>query len=441
MDTIYARASGVGQSGIAVIRLSGAQSLSILQKLSGKQNWPPRQLIRAWLKDDNDALLDDALAVYFPQGQSYTGEDVVELHIHGGYAVLNGILDYLAEQDGLRLAERGEFTRRAYENGRMDLTEAEAVADIIHAETSHQRKQALNQLGGSLSRLYDDWRNQLIKALAWYEAHMDFSDEEIPADLDTQVNERIHSLKTQMLQHLGDHHRGEVLRKGVQLAIIGAPNAGKSSLLNYLTREEAAIVSDTAGTTRDIVERHLDIHGFPVVLADTAGLRKTADKIEIEGIKRAQSKALEANLVIALFDSQKPADAETLDILSQLNSKVIILRTKADLGHAYTSPIGDYEPLLVSLKTGKNMDVFQEQLHTYLQEICASGDDVLITRQRHRRCVIDTLDALTRYEEGFDAVLKAEDLRSALSAVGRLTGHVDVEQLLDVIFADFCIGK
>ncbi|MFV0431548.1 MAG: tRNA uridine-5-carboxymethylaminomethyl(34) synthesis GTPase MnmE [Alphaproteobacteria bacterium] len=441
MDTIYARASGVGQAGIAVIRISGELALPLLIKLSGNEHWPSRQLNRAWLKDENGEILDDALAVYFPKGHSYTGEDVVELHIHGGYAVLSGILDYLSRQNDLRLAEAGEFTRRAFENGRMDLTEAEAVADIIHAQTAHQKKQALNQLGGSLSRLYEDWREQLIKSLAWFEAHMDFSDEEIPDDLDSQVRHIIQQLKIQMMQHLGDNNRGEILRKGVHLAIIGAPNAGKSSLLNHIVHEEAAIVSETAGTTRDIVERHLDIAGFPVVISDTAGLRQTNDIIESEGIKRATLKAQQAHLVIALFDGQKPEDKETLDIISQLQTPIITLRTKADLGIQYHNDILGKQPIEVSLKEQTGLSTLHEQLVKSLEEICAKGEDAIITRQRHRQCVHDTLVALNHFEEGFDAVLMAEDLRTALHALGKLTGRVDVEQLLDVIFADFCIGK
>ncbi len=441
MDTIYAKASGVGQAGIAIIRLSGDLSLKILQNLSGKKDWQPRLLKRAWLRDENGELLDDAMAVYFPKGQSYTGEDVVELHIHGGYAIVSGVLDCLSQKEGLRLAEAGEFTRRAFENGRMDLTEAEAVADVIHAQTSAQKKQALNQLAGSLSHLYEAWRQDLIKALAWYEAHIDFSDEEIPEDLEKQVYEIIIRLKQEMLSHLGDSRRGEVLRSGVQLAIIGAPNAGKSSLLNHLINEEAAIVSDIPGTTRDVVERHLDIAGFPVILSDTAGLRETEDYVEIEGIKRTNQKAKDAHLIIALFDGVQPEDEQTLNIIRQADMPVIILRTKYDLKPFTAHDILEYTPINVSLKTKEGLDIFHKQLLQNLEKICAKGEDAIITRQRHRKCVNEVIEALQNFENNFDAVIKAEDLRLALIALGKLTGRVDVEQLLDVIFADFCIGK
>ncbi len=441
MDTIYAKATGAGQAGIGIIRLSGALSLSILKALSAKDDWPARTLNRAWLRDEDGSLLDDAMAVYFPHGQSYTGEDVVELHVHGGYAVINGILDYLSRQKGLRLAEAGEFTRRAFENGRMDLTEAEAVADVIHAETAAQRKQALNQLGGALSRLYENWRENLIKALAWYEAHIDFSDEEIPEDLEDKVNQIIHKLKQEMLSHLGDSRRGEVLRSGVQLAIIGAPNAGKSSLLNCLINEEAAIVSDIPGTTRDIVERHLDIAGFPVVLSDTAGLRETDDIIEIEGIKRTNQKASESHLIIALFDRNKPEDQQSLDIIAAAQIPVLILRTKYDINRQEMGDIKGYKPIDVSLKTKEGLNIFYDELIKNLEKICAKGEDAVITRQRHRKCVSEVIEALENFENNVDTVIKAEDLRIALTALGKLTGRVEVEQLLDVIFADFCIGK
>ncbi len=441
MDTIYAKASGAGQAGIAIIRISGDLSLTILQNLSGKNNWQPRLLTRCWLKDEKGELLDDALAAYFPYGQSYTGEDVVELYIHGGYAVINGLLDYLSRQKGLRMAEAGEFTRRAFENGRMDLTEAEAVADVIHAHTAAQKKQALKQLGGSLSRLYENWRQELIKALSWYEANIDFSDEEIPSDLEDKVSEIITHLKAEMQSHLGDNQRGENLRKGVQLAIIGAPNAGKSSLLNYLINEEAAIVSDIPGTTRDIVERYLDFSGFPVILSDTAGLRETEDYVEIEGIKRTNQRAKDAHLILALFDGTKTEDAQTLDIIQGTDAPVIILRTKYDLEPSKSHDILSYTPIDVSLKTKYGLDIFHEQLLQNLEKICASDEDAIITRQRHRKCVSDVVEALQNFEQNFDTVMKAEDLRMALTALGRLTGRVEVEQLLDVIFADFCIGK
>ncbi len=441
MDTIYAKASGAGQSGIAVIRISGSKALEVLQNLSAQKAWKPRMLSRCWLQDEKGELLDDALAAYFPEGASYTGENVVELYIHGGYAIVSGILDYLSRQPELRLAEAGEFTRRAFESGRMDLTEAEAVADVIHAQTAAQKKQALNQLSGSLSRLYEGWREDLIKALAWYEANIDFSDEEIPSDLEEKVIEITNRLKQEMQQHLGDGQRGEILRKGVQLAIIGAPNAGKSSLLNYLIKEEAAIVSDIPGTTRDVVEKYLDISGFPVVLSDTAGLRETQDYIEQEGIKRASQKASEAHLILALFDGTKPIDKQTLDIIAKAEVPVLILRTKYDIKSSEEGDIMGYRPIDVSLKTQYGLDVFHEHLLVQLEEICAKGEDAIITRQRHRKCVNDVVAALKNFEQNFDAVIKAEDLRLALSALGRLTGRIEVEQLLDVIFADFCIGK
>ncbi len=439
MDTIYALTTGFSVSAIAVIRISGDSAFDILQQLSGKTHWPPRKMQHVQLKDEKGAVLDDAMAVYFPHAQSYTGLAVVELFIHGGKAVINDMLDYLSRQPELRLAEAGEFTRQAVENGRMDLLEAEAVIDIIHAETKFQKNQALKQLGGSLSHLYENWRKRMIKALAWYEAHLDFSDEEIPDNLDQQVNEQIAQLSAEIQQHTADNAKGENLRNGVQLAIIGAPNAGKSSLLNYLVKEDAAIVSSIAGTTRDIVERHLDMGGFPVVIADTAGLRETGDIIEQEGIKRAQKRALSAQLLIALFDATKKPDGQTLSLLHQFQGETIIVQTKKDLLTSNPEKIDD--SLLLNLHDQADLKQLDQKLQQKLSIICATGENPLITRQRHRLCLHNVLIYLTEFDQGIDTVLKAESLRCALAALGKLTGRIDVDELLDIVFSDFCIGK
>lgn len=443
MDTIYALTTGYSVSAIAIIRISGDSALTILQRLSNKMHWEPRKVRYVQLKDEEGALLDDAVAVYFPHGQSYTGLAVVELFIHGGRAVINDMLDYLSKQPELRLAEAGEFTRQAVENGRMDLLEAEAVIDVIHAETKFQKKQALKQLGGSLSQLYEDWRERMIKALAWYEAHLDFSDEEIPGDLDQQVQEQITQLNADIQKHISDGAKGETLRNGVQLAIVGAPNAGKSSLLNYLVKEDAAIVSEIAGTTRDIVERHLDIGGFPVIIADTAGLRETDDVIEQEGIRRAKNRALSAQLLIALFDATKECDLQTLSLLHEFEGEVIILQTKKDLliKNIDDTPKEIHSSLLLNLHDQEDLQKLDHILQQKLSSICATGENPLITRQRHRLCLQDVHMYLTEFDQGFDTVLKAESLRCALAALGRLTGRIDVDELLDTIFSDFCIGK
>ncbi len=444
MSTIYALTTGFTVSAIASIRISGSDSLKIAERLSGKNHWEPRKMYHLQLKDEYGALLDDAMAVYFPKGQSYTGLDVVELFIHGGRAVINDMLDYLSRQTELRLAEAGEFTRQAVENGRMDLLKAEAVIDVIHADTKFQKNQALKQLGGSLSGLYEDWRMQLMKALAWYEAHLDFSDEEIPEDLDMQVDAQIAQLRSNLMEHMSDNAKGENLRNGIQLALIGAPNAGKSSLLNYLVKEDAAIVSDIAGTTRDIVERHLDIGGFPVIIADTAGLRETTDTIEQEGIKRAHKRALSAQILIALFDATKPCDAQSLALLENFQGEIIIIQSKKDLLSNEAATIsydGKYHHLLLNLHDHNDLQDLDKLLQEKLSAICSTGESPLITRQRHRLCLNEVLLYLDEFEQGFDTVLKAESLRSALSSLGKLTGRVDIEELLDIVFSDFCIGK
>ena len=303
-DTIYALATAPGRGGVAVIRVSGPQAAAALLALARRETLPPpRKAVRSWLTHPlTGAPLDDGLALWFPAPASFTGEDVVELHLHGGRAVVRGVAEALSALASLRPAEPGEFTRRAFLNGKLDLTAAEGLADLIDADTEAQRVQALRQLGGALASLYDGWRAELVNILAYQEATIDFPDEEIPSDLDEAARGRIAGLAKALRAHLADDRRGERLRDGVHIAIVGPPNAGKSSLLNVLAKREAAIVSEQAGTTRDVIEVHLDLGGYPVVVADTAGLRESGDLIESEGIRRARERAEAADLRIALFD-------------------------------------------------------------------------------------------------------------------------------------------
>ncbi len=441
-DTIFALASGGGRGGIAVIRISGPGAAPALRSLAGGDLPLPRHAARIVLRDPDDGeVLDDGLAVWFPGPASYTGEDVVELHLHGGRAVSLGVLEALAARPGLRPAEAGEFTRRAFANGKLDLTAAEAVADLVDAETAAQRRQALRQLGGELADLYEDWRRRLLRLLAHMEASIDFADEPLPADLEKDVHDAMAALGDEMAAHLDDARRGERLRDGIHLAIFGAPNVGKSSLLNTLARRDAAIVSTVAGTTRDVIEVHLDLGGFPLTVADTAGLRDSADAVEQEGVRRARRRAEEADLRLAVFDAESwpETDAATRDLV---DGDTLIVINKADLAPPVPPLIVSGRPAVaVSALTGDGIDDLLKDLETAVATGWGGAGGPSPTRARHRAVVDDCRAALGRALAAPTAELSAEDLRLAARSLGRITGRVEVEDLLDVIFADFCIGK
>lgn len=438
-DTIFALASGRGRAGIAVIRVSGAGAGAALCRLTGcDAPPPPRQAVRARFCDPaTGEPLDDGLALWFPAPASFTGEDVAELQIHGGAAVIAALLAGLAEIDGLRPAEAGEFSRRAFELGKLDLTAAEGLADLIAAETEAQRRQALRQAGGELARLYEDWRARLVRVLAHLEADMDFSDEELPEDLIAGAMASTEALDADIAAHLDDDHRAERLREGLTLAIIGPPNAGKSSLLNLLARRDAAIVSDTAGTTRDVIEVHLDLGGYPLTVADTAGLRDDAvGEVEDEGVRRSRRQAAAADLKLAVFDATTvPPDSGTAALI---DADTIVVFNKCDL--AGPPPDGP-QGLAVSVKTGSGIEELMGLLEDAVSQRLASGGGPAPTRARHRRALLDCRAALARAREAVGVELAAEDLRLAARALGRITGRVDVEDLLDLIFGEFCIGK
>lgn len=441
--TIFALASGGAPAGIAVIRVSGPEAAAAYRDLTARNPMHPRRLIRVRLRDRQGSEdLDDGLAVWFPGPASFTGEDVVEFHVHGGRAVVGGVLEALGRVDGLRLAEPGEFTRRAFENGRMDLTAAEGVADLVAAETAAQRRQALTQMGGALGQIYEQWRQRIVAALAHLEAAIDFSDEELPEGLVESVEQEVHTLRREISDHLAEGHRGERLRDGIQIAIVGPPNAGKSSLLNLLARREAAIVSEIAGTTRDVIEVHMDLGGLPVILADTAGLREGAgDAIEDEGIRRAAQRARDADLRLAVFDATGWPPSEIAQE-SIGNGETIVVVNKIDLGRPSAGlDLKGQEILAVSAKTGEGIATFEELLAERVAALCPPTGSALMTRARHREALEECNRALARVIEGGEVELVAEDLRLATRALGRITGRVDVEDLLDVIFRDFCIGK
>ena len=439
-DTIFALSSGAGRAGLAVIRLSGPAAGSTLECLSGCPLPRSRQATRAILRNPAAGdLLDDGLILWFPAPRSYTGEDVVELHLHGGVAVVTAVLDVLAAQPGLRLAEPGEFTRRAFMAGKIDLTAAEGLIDLIDAETDAQRRQALRQADGALARKYDGWRLRLVKLLAHFEASIDFVDEPIPDILEAEIRQSILCVKNEISEHLDDNSRGERLRDGVHVAILGAPNAGKSSLLNLLSRRDVSIVSSIAGTTRDVVEVRLDLSGYPVTVADTAGLRDSGGVIEAEGVRRARARAEQADLKLVLFDRTAPADAATCDLI---DSNTIVLFNKSDLVNDEVDKTVDaFAQFTVSVKTGEGIDSFLYSLSAAVRDRVGLGDAPMITRGRHRSALSACRDALIRATATPESELAAEDLRLAVRALGRITGSVDVEDLLDIIFQDFCIGK
>lgn len=440
--TIYALSTGAGRAGLAVIRVSGPGAAGALARLAGIAPPAPRRATRIRLAcPDSGELLDDALALWFPAPASYTGEDVAELHVHGGPAVIAGLLAALGGCPGLRMAEPGEFTRRAFGNGKLDLTAAEGLADLVAAETAAQRAQALRQLGGELGRLYDSWRERLIGALAHFEAAIDFSDEDLPPGVAEAAGSDVAGLIAEIDQHLDDQRRGERLRDGVRVAIVGPPNSGKSSLLNLLARRDAAIVSEQPGTTRDIIEVHMDFAGYPAVVADTAGLRESTGTVEAEGVRRARRWARDADLRLVVFDQQvwPEVDTHTAELI---DGDAVVVVNKIDLGPpAPPLEIQGRPVLAVSVLTGDGIEDLMTALESKVAGRCLGAASPALTRARHRQALEECRDALRRSTTAGAVELAAEDLRLAARALGRITGRVVVEEILDVIFRDFCIGK
>jgi tRNA modification GTPase len=441
-DTIYAPATAPGRAAIAILRISGPEAGPALAAVIGHLP-PPRTARRVRVRDpDGCEALDDGIALWFPGPHSATGEDVGELHLHGSRAVLAAVMAAL-RRHGLRLAEPGEFTRRALLNGKLDLTQAEAVADLTAAETEAQRRQALRQLDGALGTLYRGWGDRLLRLLAHLEAAIDFPDEDLPPEIEAAVALQTDALAMEIEAHLADRHRGERLRDGVAVAIVGPPNAGKSSLLNQLARREAAITSPVAGTTRDVIEVALDLSGYPVVLADTAGLRETGDAVEQEGLRRALARAEAAELRLFVFDAAHP---EALAGAGRWpGPDTLLVANKIDLrpdwldGRSRPAEGGD-RIFGVSALTGAGVPELVEALSARIANMY-DGTAPLLTRARHREALERAADALRRSLAAPLPELRAEDLRLAWRSLGRITGQVDVEDLLDVIFADFCLGK
>ena len=439
-DTIFALATPAGRSGVALVRISGPQARAALAALTQRALPKPRRAALRRLFDADGISIDDALVLWFPAPHSFTGEDVAELHLHGGPAVIAAALAALGRQEGLRLAEPGEFTRRAFDHDKLDLAQVEGIADLIAAETEMQRRQALRQARGHLRRWLDEERADLLRLLARLEAFIDFPDEDLPEQLYSSIDSELRTLAEVLARALQDRS-GERLRDGLEIAILGAPNVGKSSIINMLSKRDAAIVSSIAGTTRDVIEVRMDIAGFPVTLADTAGLRAAADEIEAEGVRRASARAEHADLKLLVFDGGDwPAiDAETAKLI---DDAVLCVVNKADL-LAEPEPIAiEGRALLkVSCRTGLGFDGLIGKIEDRAQNLMGTGSGALVTRTRHRQAMEEAKAALDRALKVRQPELKAEDLRLAVRAIGKIAGRVDIEDVLDLIFKEFCIGK
>ncbi|KAM4807623.1 5-taurinomethyluridine-[tRNA] synthase subunit GTPB3, mitochondrial [Rhinophrynus dorsalis] len=466
-DTIFALSSGYGKCGVSVIRTSGPASGDALVLLTGWQQLPParRLTLTSLLCPKTGELLDKGLVVWFSGPRSFTGEDCCEYHVHGGSAVVSGVLQALGSVQMLRPAEPGEFTKRAFQNGKLDLTEVEGLGDLIHAETEIQRRQALRQMSGELGQLYYQWGHRLVTALAHIEAFIDFSeDDNVEDNVLVSVDMEVRRLKEELEEHLWDSRRGERLRDGVHVVLAGATNAGKSSLLNVTSQKPAAIVSPIPGTTRDVVETVLNIEGYPIIMSDTAGLRDSQDPVEKEGVRRAKERLGDADILVAVVDASE-IPLTKISLLAHLQSllcspssedtarEVILVLNKADLlkepvftnlNELFKDP--ELPPLcLLSCHTGQGVGDFLSILRKSLENIC--GDPLQgtpsLTQTRHRLHLTRCLDALGRYSmyREQDLVLAAEELRIAHRQLGTITGKVGAEEILDIIFRDFCIGK
>ena len=435
-DTIFALSSGGLPSGVAVVRVSGPHVETVLLAATGRIPAPRKAELCA-IRQQDGTVLDRGLVLYFPAPNSFTGEDCAEFHVHGGKAVVQAMLSLLTTHEGLRHAEAGEFTRRAFLNGKIDLTGAEALADLIASETEAQRRLAITHADGGQAQLYADWRHQLLHARAMIEAELDFSDEaDVPGSVSDQVWQSMRSLHTHIERHLAGYHAAEIVREGFRVALIGVPNAGKSSLLNALARRDVAIVTDVPGTTRDTIDVVLDLSGYKIIVTDTAGLRDTTDVVEVIGVRRALAAAAKADLVLELVDSSQSALPSPL---SMPQTSIWRIGTKRDLETADIDAQFDH---FVSSRTGDGLDGLLEAIASKAVE-AGSVTSIVPFRARHvellNLCASHIMNATEQPDIGLE--LRAEELRLAGDALGRITGAVDVEELLGVIFSQFCIGK
>ena len=442
--TIYALSSGSGLSGIAVIRISGPNTKKVLKNLTFLPIPNPKVAsLRKFINPETNELIDEGILLWFPCPESYTGEDMAELHVHGSKAVIEAIYLSLSKIEGCRLAEPGEFTKIAFQNGKINLLKAESISDLIASETELQRQQAIKIMSGKSSDKFNSLRLRLLKLLSNIEAKIDFPDEDLPNNILKNIQSETKSIKTEIERILNDQKVGERIREGFKIAIIGPTNAGKSSLLNYLSKREVAIVSEIAGTTRDVIEVHLNLNGFPTIISDTAGIRESIDEIENKGIKLALREAENADLILIVIE---PKNVDISSFLKNFGlNKSILVINKVDLGVNHIAhEIKKYDPILISIKEEKNLDKLINVIEKKLKNKFILHENIFITRQRHRTNLEKCFEHLTNFEEknsieDFDKA--AEDLRLATRYLGNIVGKVDVEEILGSIFDDFCIGK
>jgi tRNA modification GTPase len=442
--TIYALSTGPGVSGVAIIRISGPDAGKVIEKLTGKKIPPARIASLRKINNINTSeLIDEGIIIWFPGTESYTGEDMAEFHVHGSKAVILAIQEAISNIENCRLAEPGEFTKLAFQNGKINLLKAESIADLISAETEIQRKQAIKIMNGNSSEKFNQLRVKLLKILSFVEAKIDFPDEDLPEDNLDKIKKDSLGVLNEINKILDDQKVGEIIREGFKIAIVGPTNAGKSSLLNNLSNREVAIVSEIAGTTRDVVETHLNIDGYPVIISDTAGIRDSKDEIEKKGIKLSLNKAENADLKLVVVDAKNPNLSGFLNDL--LKKDAILVVNKSDLiKGTLDKEISKFNHVLISLKDNLNIDNLIEKIKGQLKNKFISEEDILITRERHRQHLVQCIDHLKNFLEknnkkDFDKA--AEDLRLATRHLGMIVGKVDVEEILGSIFNDFCIGK
>jgi len=442
--TIYALSTGPGVSGVAIIRISGSEASKVIKTLTGKEISQPRVATLRKINNINTSeLIDEGIIIWFPGPESYTGEDMAEIHVHGGKAVVLAVQKEISKIKNCRLAEPGEFTKLAFQNGKINLLKAESIADLISAETEIQRLQAVKIMKGKSSNKFNELRGNLLKILSFVEAKIDFPEEDLPEDNLKKIKDDTSNVLNEINKILNDQKVGEIIREGFKIAILGPTNAGKSSLLNYLSNREVAIVSEIAGTTRDVVETRLNIDGYPVIISDTAGIRDSKDEIEKKGIRLSLKKAENADLKLVVVD------AKSIDLSGFLNdllkNDAILVVNKSDLiNDKLDQEILKLNHVLISLKENSNIDELITKIKNYLRDKFITEEDILITRERHRQHLVQCVDHLKNFldknsKKDFDKA--AEDLRLATRHLGMIVGKVDVEEILGSIFNDFCIGK
>ena len=442
--TIYALSTGPGISGVAIIRLSGKDSLNVIKALTHKDLPPPRNVaLRKIFKPNSKDLIDEGLIMWFAGPESYTGEDMAEIHVHGSKAVIDALHNSISKIENCRLAEPGEFTKLAFQNGKIDLLQAESIADLISSETEIQRQQAIKIMNGKSAVQFNFLREKLLKILSHVEAKIDFPDEDLPNNISDEIKNSSREIIKKIEKILNDQKIGERIREGFKIAIIGPTNAGKSSLLNYLSNRDVAIVSEIAGTTRDVIETHLNIDGYPVIVSDTAGIRESKNEIEKKGIKLSLNRAEEADLKLVVVDAKKLDFSDVLKGLLDQNSILVINKSDLLRGNI-DSEIKKLNHVLISIKENLNTDELISKIKNNLKNKFITNDDILITRERHRQHLEQCLEHLKNFnkkneDEDFDKA--AEDLRLATRHIGMIVGKVDVEEILGSIFNDFCIGK